>query len=141
MKFGYTFFYENSYVYYSSDFEDWRVGPTGLGPATLSINEGSGIDKSFTSSISGSYPVGIAGINLLLGVFINESQEHGTSYSISIPSGQRKTIIYRPKYVTYKVFQRFYQKDTWTGKKTLINTSIAYVTKFSTWDYSWKYGY
>ncbi len=138
---GYTFFYKTTPGVYSYNYGNWRTGPTGFGPAKLSINKESGLNRGFTSTISGSWPVGISTINTLLGVSIGQSINHGTSYTISIESGKRKTILYRPKYIKYKVKQEYYQQDTWTGEKKLLSTSVAYVTKFNAWDYSWKYGY
>lgn len=117
----------------STNYGSWRDGPSGKGPATLSINSATTLNKSFTNTISGSYPIGEAQVASNLGVSIGKSKTYGTSYLIKIPSGVRQMIIFRPRYDTYEVKQRYYAKGTLTGK-----TSTCKVKIFSDSDYDFK---
>ncbi|ENY8332336.1 TPA: hypothetical protein ACKONR_000406 [Clostridioides difficile] len=111
----------------------WRNGPSGKGPATLSINNSSSINRSFTNTVSGSYPVGEGSLSTSLGVTIGKVKTYGTSYSIPIKANEKRMIIFRPRYTKYKVEQWYYAKGSFTGK-----TATAYVSVFSDWDYSSK---
>ncbi len=131
--------------YSSSTFGDWRIGATGTGPASLSINDSTSINRSFTATINGSTKVGESTLGASLGVTIGQTKTYGTAYSISIASGERKTIIFRPKIVTYKVTEEI---TTYTYNSTYnaympysTKTNIVYVNTFDNWDYSWRYGY
>lgn len=117
----------------STNYGGWRNGPSGTGPATLGINKGSIANLSYTNTISGTYPIGVASIGSSLGVTIGKSKTYSSSYSISIAKGQRKMIIFRPRYKTYQVVQRYYAKGSFTGK-----TATATVKVFDNWDFSTK---
>jgi hypothetical protein len=117
----------------STNYGPWRNGPSGSGPATIGINKGSIANLSYTNTISGSFPIGSASIGNSLGVTIGKSDTYAASYSISIPKGKRKMIIFRPRYKTYQVVQRYYAKGTFTGK-----TATATVKVFDNWDFSSK---
>lgn len=125
----------------SNKFGAWRDGPTGRGPGDLSINQGTNLNRSFTASITGSYPVGIGAIEINLGVNIGTSKTYGTNYKIYVKSGERKTIKYRPKIKVYKVTQAYYRMNSLTGELTVMDTKEAYVDVFNDWDYDWRYGY
>lgn len=127
----------------SRGFGDWRVGPTGIGPATLNINESTTISRTYTDSISGSYSIGIATMNSATGASIGVAKTHGTSYTLEIPEGQRRTILYRPKTITYKVETGYYRLPVGIiyQKPEKIKSETAYVTKFYSWDYAWRTGY
>lgn len=116
----------------------WREGPSGRGPANLSINSSYGVNFSFTSSISGSYPIGISSISAHLGFGVNVNIVYGASYSIYIPSGHMRTIWFRPKYKVHTVVQELVQRDNRTHKETVLRTSYGYVKEFVGWDYSWE---
>lgn len=126
---------------YRTKYGEWRDGPTGRGPGTLSINDSHSINRSYTASISGDYPVGEGTIGASLGVQIGESETYGTSYSVKLDDDERKTIEFRPKVQVYKVTQNFVQIDTYTGEKTVLSTDYAYVDVFHSWDYDWREGY
>lgn len=125
----------------SYSYGGWRVGPTGYGPGSISINESSNLNRSFTATISGSFPIGTQPIGASIGVTIGKSYSYGTSYTVPLASGERKTIIYRPKIKTYKIVQTYYRINNYTGKKEAIKTATAYVDAFQSWDYNWRYGY
>lgn len=77
-----------------------------------------------------------------LGVTIGESRSYGTSYSITLSKGERKTIIVRPKIKTYKVLSSYYRFPVGTtGSRERIKSETAYVDVFDGWDYSWRSGY
>lgn len=123
-------------------FGSWRTGPTGLGPGTLSINESTTLNRSFTASItSGKAQVGNSTIGAQLGVTIGKSVSHGTNYSITLNSGERKTIIYRPKITVHKIVQTKYRVNNYTGKTQVLDKQNVYVETFNSWDYSWRNGY
>lgn len=126
---------------YNTKFGAWRDGPTGFGPGSLSINESQTINRNFTASISGEYPVGLGTIGASLGVDIGKTKSYGTSYTINLASGERKTIMFRPKINVYRIVQTRYKVNMYTGEMTPIDTKIAYVDVFNNWDYSWRYGY
>ncbi|MBN4063069.1 hypothetical protein JYU21_02650 [Alkaliphilus sp. AH-315-G20] len=144
---GYSLYYE---VVDSSDiatyFGSYRDGPTAENPGTVSINEGSSLDRGFHATLSGSYPAGEGSISAEVGFTVNKTYTYGTSYSTTLSQeeyddGYVKTIIYRPKYKRIKVTTQFIQEDTNTGEKTILSTHYAYVNKFISWSYGWKYGY
>lgn len=111
----------------------WRNGPSGKGKAKLSATNSNTTNRSFSSSISGDYPIGTKKIGASLGITIGESKTYGVSYSIDIPAGKRQQIIFRPAYKSTKVVQREYI----AGVKTK-TTKTAIVKTFSHWDYSFK---
>ncbi|WP_053217692.1 hypothetical protein [Virgibacillus senegalensis] len=126
----------------SNSFGSWRVGPTGHSPGTLSVNESTTLNRSYTNTISGNYSIGKSAIGSSLGVTIGKSQTHGTSYTISLSTGQTKTIIVRPKIKRYKVISTYYRYPVGTtGSRKAIKTETAYVNTFNGWDYNWRYGY
>lgn len=119
----------------------WREGPTGRGPCTLNINEGTAINREFTVTIDGNYDIGKAAIGAALGVTIGKTDTYGNSYSIDVGPGDRKTIKFRPKYQTYKVVSEYVKMNNTNGSCTVLDTQTAYVDEFVNWDYDWKYGY
>ncbi|WP_155812751.1 hypothetical protein [Oribacterium sp. oral taxon 078] len=123
-------------------FGNWRKGPTGRGPGSLSINEGSTLNRNFTNTISGAYSWGEGNIGLSLGVSIGKSETHGTSYTIQLNKGQIKTILLRPKIKIYRVVTGYYKLPVnAAGRAKLIKKETSYVRVFNGWDYSWKSGY
>jgi len=129
-------------VHSSNNVGSWRTGPTGLGPGTLNINNSTSLNKSFTTSISGSYDIGTAKIGAALGVSIGKTNTYGTSYSLTLPNNQRRTIIYRPKYTRYKVVSEYVRMSNVAGvSSSVLKTQTAYVDAFVNWDYSWRAGY
>lgn len=123
------------------EFGSWREGPSGEGPCTLDINDSINLNKTFTASISGSFPYGAGSIGSVLGITIGKSRIYGVKYSIPVDKAKRKTIIYRPKINVYKVTQTQYRANNITGETKKIKTAVAYVRKFAAWDYSWVWGY
>ena len=123
-----------SKTHYGSGHKGFRDGPSGRGPATLSINSSKTINRSFTNTISGDYPIGKGKIATSLSTTIGDSKTYGTSYSINIEKGKTKLIIYRPFYYQYKVKQRQYVNGIATN-----TYKYAYVNVFQDWDYDWKY--
>lgn len=124
-----------------TSYEAWRIGPTGTGPGTLSVNESRSVNRSYTNSISGSYSWGKASIGAAIGVSIGEAETHGTSYSISLGKGETKTIIIRPRVKKYKVITGYYRApvNVW-GNTQLIRKETSYVTVFDGWEYGWRKG-
>lgn len=123
------------------DFGSWRDGPSGKGPANLSINQATNLDRSFTASLTGEYPVGKGTIEASLGITIGTSKSYGTTYDIDIPSDTIRTIIYRPKIDVYEVTQTYYRMNSITGELTSMDKKVATVEAFNNWDYSWRNGY
>jgi len=120
----------------------WTDGPTGLGPADLDINESETISREYTNSITGEYTIGKSKIAASLGTTIGIAKTYGTSYSIQLADGVRKTIIFRPKLKVYKVISTYYRYPVGLpGEKVAIATETCYVTTFVNWDYSWRCGY
>lgn len=109
-----------------------RSGPSGRGPGTLSINESTTLNREFTNTISGEYPIGQGNIAASLGITIGVAQTHGTSYTITLAANERKKIIFKAKYYTYRVTQRVYANGLPTN-----NYVYAYVDVFDSWDYDW----
>lgn len=100
------------------------------------------MSKSYTNTITGNYTIGKQKIANSLGVTIGQAKTYGTSYSISLGNGQRKTIIVRPKIKTYKVISTYYRYPVGTtGSKKAMKTETSYVKVFNNWDYSWRTGY
>ncbi|MCX7884937.1 MAG: hypothetical protein N2448_07925 [Caloramator sp.] len=129
-------------TYKYTTFGEWRIGPTGLGPATLDINSGISINRTYTNSISGSYPIGKSSVELSLGCEIGVSHSYATNYSIQIAEGERKTIIFRPKINVYEIKQTYYRYPVGTiGSPVALDTATCTVYVFQDWDYSWRYGY
>ncbi|GAB0168617.1 hypothetical protein LSPCS325_20540 [Lysinibacillus sp. CTST325] len=111
---------------------DWRNGPTGTGPGSLSINHAKTLNREFTNTISGEYPIGASTIGTSLGVTIGKAKTYGTTYTITLAKGEKKRIIFQPRYVTYEVTQRMYANGIATDKY-----KKAYVDVFDDWDYDW----
>lgn len=123
-----------------SGFDNWRLGPSGRGPATLNIKEASNLNIEYTTTISGDYTMGKANIGAAIGIKIGESKSYGTSYSIPIAAGEEKTIIYRPKYIKYKIDTEYVRVSNTTGEEKVLDKEESYVKVFSSWDYNWEYG-
>jgi len=110
-----------------TEFGDWRVGPTGLGPGSLNINQSTTLNRSFTNSISGCYPIGVSTIAASLGTTIGVAKTYGTSYTITLRDGERKTIIFRPKIKVWKITQTYYQYPVgMIGDPVALDTKVAY---------------
>lgn len=114
----------------------WRSGPSGAGPATLTLTNGTAGSIAVTNTITGSYS-SIANVSKALGVTIGKSVNQSVSYSIFIPSGERRQIIYRPYFKKIKVTEKQYFVDHGISSATG-NTKTSYVDVFVRWDYSWK---
>lgn len=125
---------------YSSGFDDWRFGPSAQGSGRLSINEGSSISRAYTTTVSGGYTIGKTAIGAELGVTIDERKTYETSYQIDIAEGEEKTIIFRPKYLKWKVDSEYVRVNNATGKVEVLDKETAYVKTFVDWDYDWKPG-
>lgn len=110
---------------------DFRNGPTGTGPGTLSINHSTTLNREFTNTISGEYPIGEAKIGASLGVTIGKAKTYGTTYTITLAKGEKKTIQFQPKYVVYEVTQRMYANGIATNTYKKANVVV-----FEDWDYS-----
>lgn len=115
----------------------WRYDLIGKGPCDLNINSSMTVNRNVSNSISGSYPIGIGSISAYLGVSINKSFTHGTSYILKVPKGKKQQIMYRPIYKQYKVSQRQWVKTGTLEAKTK-NVKYAYVNVFVYWEYSYK---
>lgn len=111
---------------------DLRNGPTGTGPGTLSINNSKTLNRSFTNTITGDYPIGAGKIATSLGVTIGEAKTYGTTYTITLAKGEKKKIVFQPKYVVYEVTQRMYAN----GIATKVYKK-AQVEVFEDWEYDW----
>jgi len=133
---GYYYWKVESKKLISYNYGGWRNGPSGKGPGTVTLSNSSGVNRSVTNTISGSYTK-VSDISASLGVTIGVSKTYTTSYSVTVPSGKRYQIIYRPRYKYYKIVQRKYYKIDGHSSKTS-NTKTCYVKVFANWDYSWK---
>lgn len=116
-----------------ASYGSWRNGPSGKGKATLNCTNSNTSNRSVSSSISGSSPVGANKIGASLGITIGQSKTYSVGYSIEIPAGKRRQIIFRPVYKLTNVKQREYV----AGVKTS-NIKTATVKTFSHWDYSYR---
>lgn len=132
---GYYYWSVTSKSVVSNPYGDWRTGPSGKGPATLSFTNSSTYSRSVTNTISGSY-TSVSTIASSLGVTIGTAKTYSASYSVSVPSGKRYQIKYRPQFKRYKVVQTQYYKIDGYSSKTG-STKTCYVNVFSNWDYSW----
>ena len=120
----------------SRPYGSFRNGPSGKGPGTVSLTNSNTTNRSVTNTISGSY-TSVGTIASSLGVTIGKSKTYSASYSISVPSGKRYQIIFRPQYKRIKVVQtQFYKIDGYETKTS--QTKTSYVNVFQNWDYSWK---
>ncbi|WP_100486530.1 hypothetical protein [Sporolactobacillus pectinivorans] len=126
--------------YTATHYSGWRAGPSGDGPATLTLSDSTSVDRGFTNTISGQYPVGAGTIAASLGVTLNVTKTYGTSYSIYIPNKVHRQIIFRSVYNVYTVTQREYMVLGGTGAAPvpMNNYKTATVNVFSHWDYSWR---
>lgn len=117
----------------------YRNGPSGYGPATLSINQGTSLNRSVSNTLSGSYSWGAESISLSTGYSFGKTESHSTSYSITIPSGKHRMIIYRPVMRKYKIVTEYVRMPTsGYGSTTVLKTETAYGLLFDHWDYNWK---
>lgn len=114
----------------------WRNGPSGRGPATLTLGNSSTYSTSVTNTISGSYTDKWS-IGASLGVSIGKSKTYSVSYAVNVPRGKKYQIRYRPQFKKYKVVQSQYYKIDGKARKTG-KTMTSYVNVFSNWDYSWR---
>lgn len=70
-------------------------------------------------------------------VTIGVSKTYSASYSVTVPSGKKYQITYRPQFRKVKVVQtKYYRMDGYDTKTT--DTKISYVKIFENWDYDWK---
>lgn len=124
---------------YSTGYEStWRSGPEGKGPGSLSINESTSINRSFTTSITaGTGKPGVSTLSAAIGVTIGSSETHGTSYTITLKSGESKQIIFRAVYRIYRVYSEYRsydQQDNYEVK----DTDYTNVAVFDHWAYDWR---
>ncbi len=128
---------------YSKSYGPWREGPTGLGPGALDINSSIAISLDITNTITGNYSIGLSEIEQTCGCKIGITLTYGVNYSITLGENERKTIIFRPKFVTEKVVTEYWQYPTGAIylEPKLLKTETCYVTKFIEWDYAWRWGY
>lgn len=139
---NYSVMYGPTYITYkitskkvtSHGYNKYRKGPSGRGPATLTMSKSSSVNTSFTSTISGDYPIGKGKIGASLGITIGATKTYGVTYSVKIPKKKKKQIIFRPRYKVYTVKQRTYANGQPTYKY-----KTAKVKAFENWDYDWKY--
>lgn len=76
-------------------------------------------------------------ISQSFGVTFGKSYTKTSSYSITVPQGQTRRIIYRPYYKKYKVIERkYYRMDGKSHKTSETKTSYVYI--FQDWDCNWK---
>lgn len=122
----------------SYPYGSWRNGPSGTGPSTLSFTSSDSTKFSIkvTNTITGSYN-DLAGIEKSFGVEIGTAISHSVTYTITIPSGKRQQIIYRPRYKKYKVTQTQFFVDHGISSSTG-KMQTSYVNVFDSWDYSVK---
>ena len=111
----------------------WRDGPSGYGPATLSFNDSTFVDRSVTNTISGSYP-GLASIQNSLNITIGVSNAPNISYSLQIPADKHEQILYRPCYNVYKIAEQQFFKGLPYGP-----TATSTVDAFNRWNYNFQY--
>lgn len=89
----------------------WRKGPSGKGPATISLTNSKGYNFNVTNTISGSY-TSVGAIAGSLGIAIGKSKTYSASYSVKVPKKKKYQIIYRPQFKRYKIVQtQFYKID------------------------------
>ncbi|WKB36559.1 hypothetical protein QS257_05815 [Terrilactibacillus sp. S3-3] len=115
----------------------WRNGPSGRGPAKLTLSNSNSANRTFTNTISGKYPVGKGEISSSLGVSIGKTVTHGTSYSINIPKKTKRQIIFRSVYRIYTIKQEKYEVIGGYSEPTHVYET-AKVHVFDHWYYSWK---
>lgn len=112
----------------------WRNGPSGRGPATLSLTNSRGYNTSVTNTISGSY-TSVSTISASLGITIGLTKTYGVTYSVSVPKGSTYQIKYRPQFKRYKVVEtQYYRIDGYTRQ---VGQKISYVDVFYSWNYTW----
>lgn len=136
MSDGYYIWKVTSKTVVSHPYGSWRNGPSGKGPAKLTLSNSSGVNLSVTNTISGSY-TSKATIANALGVTIGVSKTYSASYSVTVPSGKKYQITYRPQFRKVKVVQtKYYRMDGYDTKTS--DTKVSYVKIFENWDYNWK---
>lgn len=134
---GFTY-WENTYDFYSYGYGSWRNGPSGRGPSSLSVShaDSTTYNFNFTNSISGKF-FNIGKIASALDIEIGVEKTYGTNYSVSVPSGKKYQLIFRPHYRVIKVTQtQFLRMDGYTTKTGAVN--VSYVKIFENWDFDWK---
>lgn len=117
----------------------YRNGPSGYGRATLSINEATTINRYVENKLTGQYTWGAMNISAATGYSFSSGSTHGTSYSITIPAGAHRMIIFRPVMGKYKIVMQLFRMPTSAyGKTTLVKTETAYGYTFDHWDFNWR---
>lgn len=75
-------------------------------------------------------------ISSQFGVTIGETDTKGVSYSITVPAGEKRQIIFKPIYRRYAVeissYSRYLSHDYLNGSK------IVYLNIFQDFEYSWR---
>lgn len=119
----------------------YRNGPSGYGPATLTLSKSTTTTTSRTveNTITGEYTWGIKNISASTGHSFGKSEEQGISYSIKVPAGAHRMIIFRPVMRKYKIItEKVKMPTSGYGKTTILKTETAYGYIFDHWDYNWK---
>lgn len=132
-----TTFWEYEKTPIGADYGDWRDGPSGKGPGTITLSK----DVSYTESFSGSIGGSTTNMNATLGFDVGVSRSHGSSYSITPPSGVVYTIIFRAKLMNYNVKQTQIRLNIATGERTVLDVRYAVVGKFIDWEYDYRVGH
>lgn len=135
----YSWRIDSKTVVSTNNYGSWRNGPSGKGPSSLTVNSSTSINRTFTNSLSGSAKVSTGSIGASLGVSLGVTKNYGTSYTIKVPKGAKRQIIFRPRYKTIKIVQRQWEQRQPGGKVTGTSKTVAaYVNVFENWDYSYK---
>lgn len=132
-----TTFWESSAERTGTSYGPWRVGPSGMGPATLTL---SNVD-TYSQGWSGSFGTSINDINFTFEFSIGTTKSCGASYAVSPPANTRRIIIYRSKLADYTVTQKQVRLNLITGERTILQTTHLYTSEFVSWDYSYRVGY
>jgi hypothetical protein len=117
----------------SDVYGSWINGPSGWGPGTLGWSQSIGV----TNTYSGTLKVSKGSVDASVGFNISTSYTRTASYSVTPPSNQQWTIIYRKRYDKWKVTQRkYYHLD---GRDYWYNTyEYVYPQKFDNFSYDYK---
>jgi len=109
----------------------WVDGVSGPGPGTVSLSK----TVSISNTYSGTLTAKVDDITAAVGFSIATSNSTTASYSISVPSGKKYKIRYRPVYQKYKATQYTYSTDV--GSSVLLSTDVIYPMKYAYLEYDY----
>lgn len=117
--------------YWSRD--PWFNGPTGTGPSTLGFTQA----LSVTNQVTGTLTVSLAVVSASVGYSVGNTYTETSEYSVSVPSGTTKQILWTNWYHQKTVSETEYTPPGEPQK--VLGYATCYARQWSHFAYTWAW--